>query len=251
MGLFNSREEKNLTKLISTAADQDKVMTLDELYGFLFGLAIIPEMLVPSQWMPIVFGGEEMCDIDDEKEGERLLGSLFSAYNRINSECSDGKFVFPYDVNRANADDIASIRKWCEGLYWALCKSSKINRIINVAVQNSKDDTNIDSGTFAVSYAILKAVAFPGHMPESVERMRKEATSDVTSIISDENFISMLPEAVSYIRWYARTVQKAEHNSGTRPSSITPTAPLKVEKVGRNDTCHCGSGNKYKKCCGK
>ena len=25
----------------------------------------------------------------------------------------------------------------------------------------------------------------------------------------------------------------------------------KVEKVGRNDPCPCGSGKKYKKCCGK
>lgn len=25
----------------------------------------------------------------------------------------------------------------------------------------------------------------------------------------------------------------------------------KVTKIGRNDPCHCGSGKKYKKCCGK
>jgi len=27
--------------------------------------------------------------------------------------------------------------------------------------------------------------------------------------------------------------------------------PLSVTKVGRNDPCSCGSGQKYKKCCGK
>ncbi len=27
--------------------------------------------------------------------------------------------------------------------------------------------------------------------------------------------------------------------------------PRRVEKVGRNDPCPCGSGKKYKKCCGK
>lgn len=27
--------------------------------------------------------------------------------------------------------------------------------------------------------------------------------------------------------------------------------PLKVNKIGRNDPCTCGSGIKYKKCCGK
>jgi len=27
--------------------------------------------------------------------------------------------------------------------------------------------------------------------------------------------------------------------------------PVRVEKIGRNDPCSCGSGQKYKKCCGK
>jgi SEC-C motif-containing protein len=26
--------------------------------------------------------------------------------------------------------------------------------------------------------------------------------------------------------------------------------PIRVEKIGRNEPCHCGSGKKYKKCCG-
>jgi preprotein translocase subunit SecA len=32
-----------------------------------------------------------------------------------------------------------------------------------------------------------------------------------------------------------------------------PTTPIRREapKVGRNDPCPCGSGKKYKKCCGK
>ncbi len=31
----------------------------------------------------------------------------------------------------------------------------------------------------------------------------------------------------------------------------TPQQPIKSDKVGRNDPCPCGSGKKYKKCCGK
>ena len=30
-----------------------------------------------------------------------------------------------------------------------------------------------------------------------------------------------------------------------------PKTMIAEEKVGRNDLCPCGSGNKYKKCCGK
>jgi SEC-C motif-containing protein len=34
-------------------------------------------------------------------------------------------------------------------------------------------------------------------------------------------------------------------------SEMNPKGPQRrVEKIGRNDPCPCGSGKKYKKCCG-
>lgn len=46
---------------------------------------------------------------------------------------------------------------------------------------------------------------------------------------------------------------KKEIPSLKRTSFTKPTSnnPVKVEKTGRNDPCPCGSGKKYKKCCGK
>ena len=32
---------------------------------------------------------------------------------------------------------------------------------------------------------------------------------------------------------------------------MVKSQPLSVTKIGRNDPCPCGSGKKYKKCCGK
>ena len=32
---------------------------------------------------------------------------------------------------------------------------------------------------------------------------------------------------------------------------VKKSAPKKVNKVGRNQPCPCGSGKKYKQCCGK
>ena len=31
---------------------------------------------------------------------------------------------------------------------------------------------------------------------------------------------------------------------------LNPPLPVKSDKIGRNDPCPCGSGKKYKKCCG-
>ena len=250
MSMFGSKEQKNLTKLLSTASNQDKVMTLDELYGFLFGLAIIPEMLVPSQWIPTVFGGEEMCDIEDEKEGERLLGSLFSAYNRINTECSDGKFAFPFNIKKATDDDISRIRKWSHGLFLALSKSTRIFKTYKKS-GGDVGEANADRDSFAVSYCILRAVAFPEKAPEFSEQILKGVKSEVNSVLSDSNFLSMLPEAVESIQLYAEEVRREVQIAEARPKTLTQSAPLRIEKVGRNDPCPCGSGAKFKKCCGK
>lgn len=38
--------------------------------------------------------------------------------------------------------------------------------------------------------------------------------------------------------------------AGAPPRAAAPPAPLAQEKVGRNDPCPCGSGRKFKKCCG-
>jgi uncharacterized protein YecA (UPF0149 family) len=36
----------------------------------------------------------------------------------------------------------------------------------------------------------------------------------------------------------------------SKDSKILKSAPAKSEKIGRNAPCPCGSGKKYKKCCG-
>lgn len=36
-----------------------------------------------------------------------------------------------------------------------------------------------------------------------------------------------------------------------KPSGVVPQISQPLPKVGRNDPCPCGSGKKYKKCCGK
>src|SRR3990172_8384319 len=42
----------------------------------------------------------------------------------------------------------------------------------------------------------------------------------------------------------------AEAYEAAQQATRTVVAPRSVNKVGRNDTCPCGSGKKYKKCCG-
>jgi preprotein translocase subunit SecA len=69
--------------------------------------------------------------------------------------------------------------------------------------------------------------------------------------------ISMPEETVSvfeespknYVHSEYSSLQKEEEKPATQPQTSAPR--VSAPKVGRNDPCPCGSGKKYKKCCGK
>jgi len=60
--LFSSQEKKDLAELLSKTFNPDEAFNLEELHGFLFGLAITPDLIKPSEWLPVVFGEELLSD---------------------------------------------------------------------------------------------------------------------------------------------------------------------------------------------
>ena len=60
--------------------------------------------------------------------------------------------------------------------------------------------------------------------------------------------IKLLPEAVGTIQEYSRELRRKEREEGIE---LPPDGPAAGSgKPGRNEFCPCGSGKKYKKCCG-
>lgn len=45
--------------------------------------------------------------------------------------------------------------------------------------------------------------------------------------------------------------EREARKASAKPVSGAKSAPVRVKKVGRNEPCPCGSGKKYKNCCGK
>ncbi len=61
--------------------------------------------------------------------------------------------------------------------------------------------------------------------------------------------LSVVPRTASTERTQTIKIARAAHSSNIAPTQ--KPAPAKAEKkIGRNDPCPCGSGKKYKKCCG-
>ena len=57
-------------------------MGLSDLDGFLAGIAVGPELVLPSEWLPVVWGGREPAFASVE-EARSVLGAVMGRYNEI------------------------------------------------------------------------------------------------------------------------------------------------------------------------
>jgi preprotein translocase subunit SecA len=71
---------------------------------------------------------------------------------------------------------------------------------------------------------------------------------DMLKTIDRETSIYLLKAEV---RQNIETKETAKISTNDDESKTLKKQPKKVSKVGRNDPCPCGSGKKYKQCCGK
>ena len=62
--------------------------------------------------------------------------------------------------------------------------------------------------------------------------------------------LSARPKEKPMVRRVVAKQTNAGFADGTAQKKVPRTATVKSQKVGRNDPCTCGSGKKYKKCCG-
>jgi hypothetical protein len=74
--------------------------------------------------------------------------------------------------------------------------------------------------------------------------------------LADEPHLSLIEDAAKEIDWWScfggAPGEGASQPQAKPPLVSAPVAQIKHTnpKTGRNDPCPCGSGKKYKKCCG-
>jgi uncharacterized protein len=75
----------------------DNSMGLSDLDGFLTGIVVGPELILPSEWLPVIWGGDEP-EFQTEAEMRTVLGTIMGRYNEIvtclDSEPEDFEPIF-------------------------------------------------------------------------------------------------------------------------------------------------------------
>jgi uncharacterized protein len=213
--------------LISDRSPPDGMM-LSDLDGFLTGIAVGPELVLPSEWLPLIWGGDAP-EFANEDEAKAILAIIMARYNEILRQIRDGTLD---PVFWANCDGTLIAADWAEGFLQAvMLRMDAWSRLIK-----SKRDGRILFPIFALC-GDENGESLLGIRPEDEDRVMEEVTE-------------LIPACVTAIAAYWRE-QGSKQISMPLMSGPTPSPPRISTKVGRNEPCPCGSRKKFKKCCGK
>ena len=212
-------------------------LSYHELQGFLFTVVSAPELIQPSEWLPIVFGDQEV-DYASAEKAEAIIGQIMALYNTTNAAVLDPPTLLPADCQLrddvlANFADEAPIAQWSRGF---LLGHEWLEELWEDLPEELEEEL----------HTMLMALGFFSSR-EMAEGFHAEATTGEQSFEAMADAIHrVVPRAVAQYAHMGQTIAEvlAEHESD---------APELADeaKVGRNDPCPCGSGKKYKNCCGE
>jgi len=80
MTLKIPKKLRQLEKFLSSDAISEDAMLLSELDGFIAGIVICPSLIVPSEWIPVIWAGEEPV-FDNEEQAQNIMRILMDYYN--------------------------------------------------------------------------------------------------------------------------------------------------------------------------
>jgi len=199
-----------------------KAMRLDKLQGYLCAVVSSPDLIPPSRWIPEALGGEP--EYDSLEQANEFMVLLMRFYNQVAAIFQEHQ---PLDLilkPHSHSDVRMDYQPWCEGyiLGWALSGEEWL----------SPGNDPLKKLTFPI-------LLLSGAFKENAESRGKEFMPPDEYAELEKECAGVLPNAVVGIYHFWRTARKAE------------STPRKSTKVGRNELCPCGSGKKFKQCCGK
>lgn len=219
--LLSKRERDELESLLDL---RDPKMTsplkasVSRLHGF-FCAVVSGPLIMPSEWMAVVFGNDDEAAWDSLEQAERAMGLL----TRLHNEAADGlrgerRFAIVIDRIGDEPDSIDLANDWCRGY------------LTGTSVRKNEWSQAFDAPELQQSFeGILRLGYHEGAAP--VDPFEEDELYDA--------LLDSLPQAaVNIYEWW-------------RQRLYAPPKPYRraSAKIGANDPCLCGSGKKYKRCC--
>ncbi len=225
---LSDSELNELDDFLADPTLEETSMDVSTLEGFLTALAIGPDTLMPSQWLPWVYDmheGKAEAEFENLEQANRILGLIMRHHNTvIRAFMSDPASFEPIYWRGAQW----GAAEWCEGFL--------------LGTQFSREAW----GLLMAGQPKLFTPFFRLGTDEGIELIKTDRDA--------ERWMNAVAPVLVEIHAYWKTHRDARPaglvGDDFRLGGQRAPALREAPKVGRNDPCPCGSGKKFKKCCG-
>ena len=214
---FDEAARSRLMELLDAKSEAHNTMRCDEVQGFMMALLSGPDALNPTNWLPEILGEESLFDAKERTEIERLVMAMAADMRmKLNEKILPDLWF--YEDEAGNPD----FYTWCNAYLYAL------------DIVPTDWSEAVDQEEFEDLFYPIMALGGIYDDEENGKVILHLNEKELTQLESD------LPHVLLDIYWYWQAIIN-------KPQTVRREG----EKVGRNDPCPCGSGKKYKACCGK
>lgn len=224
-------ELDRLEEFLATLKEKDDLaMGLEELDGFLTALIVGPESVPPSEYLQEIFGSEVMSNFTRD-EAEEILGLIFRHWNTIADTLGKGEFYDPVYTKFEN--ELPCANDWSHGFM----------RGASMRYESWKELLESEEHGGAVFAMMLLDHE---HDPDP-ELRPPPLTSE-----KRKQLLGLLEAGIVITYRYFKPHRELEATQLADDSEDEiPRQQIRTQaKIGRNEPCPCGSGKKYKRCCG-
>ena len=208
--------------------DGGKIPNTEALDGFFAALACCPDLIMPSEYLPVIQrGGTEDGDLVFEslEEAQRFTMLVNQHWNYVNHQLSEGEVYLPVVLENQRGEYGGN--DWANGFM----TGTHLRHGIWSELINDEEHGGPIVPIMALAYE---------NDPDPKFRPFKEP------IDGKKRDDLIIASAAGVMRMHAyfftqRSAYLPETGAFIRPR----------QKVGRNAPCPCGSGKKYKRCCGR
>jgi len=215
---LSDKEFDELDHFLMSDAVGDDGMTMDALHGYLTAIAIGPEIIPLSEWLPNVWGLEdEEPQFESAKQSERIVNLIARFMNEValTFEVAPKEFEPLFCVYELNGKEIIDGETWAWGFWegmqlraeaWEKLKSSPLAPLLRPIYLLGAD----------------------------------EITEEETKLVDDPGKCHKLAieveAAIPHLYQYWLPIRNAH-------------SPVELKQE-PDEVCNCGSGKKHKDCCG-
>lgn len=229
---LSDEELDELDTFLTSEAVSEDAMDLSTMDGFFAAIALNPEFILPSDWIPWVWDMEEGAESPNFENIEQLnhiSSLLLRHYNAVQDMIGEGRYApLMYTLHQEDDSEFYDAEGWSMGFMLGVDRYPDIWQPI------------YDDHPEWLAPMILLGTEEGW---EQLEEDRLAEDQDMREIVRAA--YEAIPQLVENL--FLHFLPQREAAAQER---ITATLRRGGDKVGRNDPCPCGSGKKFKKCCG-